>query len=126
MRVAAVLLVCLLVVPSAAVLLVHDGVHTEAGVMNGKGPGAPSLVPPAPGNTQKFSEPFHALNRSRIPRPPPTAAITGSEPLLVILINLNDTTNSSTHTPKYFTDLIFNASQNSMNKFYKDNSYNQF
>ena len=127
MKAAAVILVCFLMVPSATALFISGEGQDRTVKVNEAGQVAPSLVPPAPGNTQKFSEPFHGVDPSRHPRPPtPTAQITGSEPLLVILINLNDTANSSTHTPTYFTNLVFNSSQNSMNKFYKDNSYNQF
>jgi immune inhibitor A len=52
--------------------------------------------------------------------------VTGEAKVLVMLVSFNDTSNSSTHTPAYFNDFLFNASSNSMNKFFRDNSYNTF
>jgi immune inhibitor A len=86
-----------------------------------------SLVPPAPWSGNHNSDPFTGLDRSR--HPPvhsPASAITGTAKVLVILINFANVANTSTHTPKYFNDLLLNASTNSMNKYYKDNSYNLF
>jgi immune inhibitor A len=134
-RNAAVLLACLLMFsgglsmlagapPSAAAPVVPAaGSDGPAGMMDCDGPR--DLVPPAPWNTASDPGPFQSLNRSRHPAKSPLA-VTGEAKVLVMLVSFNDTSNSSTHTPAYFNDFLFNASSSSMNKFFRDNSYNTF
>ncbi|MBM4249642.1 MAG: M6 family metalloprotease domain-containing protein [Euryarchaeota archaeon] len=87
--------------------------------------GPRDLVPPAPWNTQADPGPFSALDRSRHPDRSPLT-VTGEAKVLAILVSFSDKSNSSAHTPKFFEDLLYNASASSMNKFFRDNSYNLF
>lgn len=87
--------------------------------------GPTDLVPPAPWNAQQGSDPYNGLNRSRHPQKSPMA-VTGEAKILVLLVAFNDTSNSSTHTPAFFDNFLFNASSSSMNKFFRDNSYDTF
>lgn len=54
------------------------------------------------------------------------APVTGSKNILVILINFTDTSQNGAHTPTYYTNLIFNASNNaSMWAYYNETSYSK-
>jgi M6 family metalloprotease-like protein len=127
MRAAAVLLLCLLMVSGAVVVVAQEGGLPRPRGTENTGQVSACPVPAAPWSGNHNSDPFIGLDHSR--HPPvnsPASAITGTAKVLVILINFADVTNTSAHTPKYFNDLLLNASTNSMNKFYKDNSYNLF
>ena len=91
----------------------------------GAGEGPTDLVPPAPWNPAHGSDPYNGLNRSSHPKSSPTAE-TGTARVLVILVDFNDTANSSAHTPSYYDDLLFNASKSSMNNYYQAASYDLF
>jgi len=87
----------------------------------------PMLAPSPPWSPNTNSDPYHALDSSEFPKPSsPFATVTGNTKCIVILINFNDTTNSSAHTPAYFYDLILNASKSSMSKYFNDSSFATF
>ncbi|MGQ9583277.1 MAG: M6 family metalloprotease domain-containing protein [Thermoplasmatota archaeon] len=89
--------------------------------------GPRSLVAPPPWSGYGASDPVHGLDRGRLPPPPsPLSAVTGNATVLVILIKFTDVSNSSSHTPAYFENLLFNTSQSSMAKYFADNSRSTF
>jgi immune inhibitor A len=96
-----------------------------AAIRQGAGDGPTDLVPPAPWSAAAGRDPYNGLNRSRHPNSSPLAA-TGSAKVLVVLVDFNDTSNSSTHTPTYYGDLLFNASASSMNEYYQEASFGLF
>ena len=116
-------LVCLMMVVSGLFFWNPAGQDGSSGLATL--PMIRDLVPSPPWSPNQASDPLMKLDRSLHPSASPMD-ITGSEVILTILINFNDTTNSSTHTPAFFNDLMYNASTNSLNKYFKDNSYNLF
>ncbi|MEM4729132.1 MAG: M6 family metalloprotease domain-containing protein [Thermoplasmata archaeon] len=89
--------------------------------------GPRNLVAPPPWTGYNASDPLHKINKERFPQSPsPLNAVTGNATVLVILIKFSDVSNSSSHTPAYFENLLFNTSQNSMAKYFADNSFNTF
>lgn len=125
---AVTVLVCFLMVSGTGYLLTANGPSEDVRAKDGAFP-ALSPVPAAPGSENDHSDPFTGLNRSKHPAAAasPAAALTGTDKVVVLLINYNDVTNTSTHTPKFFDDMLFNGSSpTSMNKFFKDNSYGVF